>query len=222
VERTTQVAAIPQLPTLPVLPVREPMRPNPSIPAAGQTLDRPAPQKPPTQPIPVPRRRFALPANFSATHPCDVPQDSPGNFSPFSAPVPPAPQVDADRAATSAETGKDSRFGAPRSQYAPHPAAPQQARATAPVLAAPVQATSHNDLPLPAPELPAPADIDAGRTPQSESDGLPTSCSGMPPATAPFTFLHNDGDTFVPINSDGKPFDPLDDTTLPWMQPVVT
>jgi hypothetical protein len=42
----------------------------------------------------------------------------------------------------------------------------------------------------------------------------------MPVQPAPFTFLAAEGDHFTPFAPEGPAIDPLEDTTLPWMQPV--
>jgi hypothetical protein len=40
----------------------------------------------------------------------------------------------------------------------------------------------------------------------------------MPGPPAPFTFLNSNGDQFPPDAA--RTYDPLDDTTLPWMKPL--
>src|SRR6188474_2850061 len=47
-------------------------------------------------------------------------------------------------------------------------------------------------------------------------------CHGDLSAPAPFNFLASDGGHFTPVTSKVPGFDPLDDTPLPWMQPVNT
>lgn len=43
---------------------------------------------------------------------------------------------------------------------------------------------------------------------------------GMPAVPAPFTFLESQGDHFAPLTSRSPVYDSLDDTPLPWMQPL--
>lgn len=59
-------------------------------------------------------------------------------------------------------------------------------------------------------------------SPFAVSDSPLSSPGGLPLPPAPFTFLKSEGDGFTPVaQSPATPgYDPLDDTPLPWMQPV--
>jgi hypothetical protein len=58
-------------------------------------------------------------------------------------------------------------------------------------------------------------------SPFAISDEPLTNSPSLPQAPAPFTFLKSNGDHFAPaVEATPPPPDPLDDTLLPWMQPV--
>lgn len=185
---------------LPNLPATYQVTPPPPvtnpIPVAATLLPGPLPAAPaPSAPAPVapeaaPRRRFARPSGAAAQQLNDLLSGA------FAEPaLPPSPL--------------NSGW-----QNSPSPV-PQPGQGTTPA-SAPVPA-----LP-PEPMLPAaqrqyiPAQAPAP-SPFGISDAPLHAPPGAPQQPAPFTFLKQDGDHFVPAQPAA---DPLDDSVLPWMQPI--
>lgn len=208
-----------QQPPPAVLPPREktaplPLPPMPAAPAMH--IPQPEPEAIPA----APRRKFARPSGMAAQQLSTALQDV---FEAPAAPAAPAPLPTPPAPAAPAYTnGNGHPYAAPAQPvYAAQPA-PQAYPAAPP--ASPFEMITPGQFPQHTapvrqqsiPAAPAPSSPFAVSPTPLMSPGEPQS----PPA--PFTFLKNEGDHFAPMTPPPAPagYDPLDDTPLPWMQPV--
>ncbi len=182
----------------PVAPPRETtapvMLPPMLMPAAAMT---PAPQTvaPAESPPATQRRKFARPPGLVAQQLTSALHEV---FEPLSAPV---------------SVVANGEHPAP-----PEPALPRIAAPATPLDAAPVMPPPP---PAARPQVPAPEVV---YSPFAVSSTPLTSPEGLPREPVPFTCLKNNGDHFVPDASapPESTYDPLDDTVLPWMQPLAS
>jgi hypothetical protein len=206
-----------QQPPPAVLPPEEKTAPQPLPPmpaAPAMHIPQPEPEAIPA----APRRKFARPSGMAAQQLSTALQDV---FEAPTAPVAPAPLPTPPAPAAPAYTnGNGHPYAAPAQPvYAAQPAPPAY-QATPPAspfaMITPGQFPQHT-APVRQQSIPAaPSSPFAVSLTPLMSPGEPQS----PPA--PFTFLKNEGDHFTPMTPPPAPagYDPLDDTPMPWMQPV--
>ena len=178
-----------------LLPSAAPAAPPPALPPAPVTIPVPSPAAQEKAPAPAaPRRKFARPSGLAAQ------QLSTTLHQVFE---------------TSPAASNGGGYGAP-----PVPLPPR-----APVADSPFHAvTAIPAPPLPPPPAPRPQahGPDSVYSPFAVSGAPLSSPGGMPAEPVPFTFLANNGNQFEPAPVSGPPgtYDSLDDTALPWMQPL--
>ena len=167
--------------------------PLPVLPPAPVTKPIPAPTGPEESAPAAPRRKFAKPSGLAAQ------QLSTALHQVFETPPP-------------ASNGN----GYPGNGAPPAPLPPRTPLADSPFHAMPA-------MPAPPPALRTQAPVpDSVYSPFAVSSAPLSSPDGRPDEPVPFTLLMNKGAQFepAPVSAPVGLYDPLDDTALPWMQPL--